>query len=288
MNFKTRIKALERQGAQKKKEEEKLKKLEARSRAKWTKENRAFRDAARQLARLKTFGTKKHQTLRAKVDSNWDVRSVELTKERDALRARIVEVHEERVKLGTELATLKEQENGESKQTDEIVTQVFSLNDVAVQASKNREEYVTRQIFPRLLDDKNKPLSQVSFTSADGLRRVVAMTNTMTIVQGDMAREAQMLIGEFFERFQKTIEMDPSTKALYELTKELLIEKTSFKVGPDLYRFLGMDIDESVLPALAEAQRLLRLSIRSEKTNSYIRIYERKSMNDAWEPVRQV
>jgi hypothetical protein len=81
--------------------------------------------------------------------------------------------------------------------------------------------------------------------------------------------------------------MDPNTKILYDLTHQLLIEKTKFKVGPDLYRFLSMEIDQETLPELHEAQRLLRQSIRSEKTSSYIRIKQRESQNSNWVDVRQ-
>lgn len=287
MNFTTRVRALTCQIAKKKKECEKLEKLETKSRAKWTKENRAFRDAAKALARLKTFGTKKHQSLQKKVDSDWDTRSITLTKERDQFRSSIAASQAELVKIGSELVRIQEQQNSETNATNEIVTQVFSLNAVVVRASRDRADYLMRQIFPRLLDEKGMPLSQVSFTSLNGLRRVVAMTNTMTIVQGDMATEAKTLIERFFERFLKTTPMDANSRALYELTRQLLVEKTSFQVGPDLYRFLGMELDGEIFPELAEAQRLLRQSIRSEKTTSYIRIYERKSRTDSWEVVRQ-
>jgi hypothetical protein len=288
MNFKTRIRNLERQISKQKKELSHLKALEMKSRQKWTKENRYFRKAAKQLARLKTFGTKKHKALQKKVDSEWDIRSKELTKQRDGFRDQIAKANETLINLGLELAKLKEQEGGEVKAENEVVAQVFALNEVVVRASKDLEDYLNRQVFPRLLDDDGKLLSQVSFTSADQLRRVRAMTNTMTIVRGDLATEAMNQIERFFDRFQKQAEtMDPNSKALYDLTRQLLVEKASFKVGPDLYRFLAMELDEEIFPELAEAQRLLRLSIRSEKTTSYVRIHERTDLSGKWEPVRQ-
>lgn len=155
-----------------------------------------------------------------------------------------------------------------------------------VRAATDREECLKRHVFPRLLNENEKLSSQVSFTSSDGLRRVVAMVNTMTIVLGDLANKAQDEIQKFFDKFQKT-EMNPITQAMYELTKQILVEKTKFKVGPDLYRFLGMELDEDIFPELSLAQHYLRQSIRSEKTNSYIRLYERQSMSDKWEVVPQ-
>jgi hypothetical protein len=139
-----------------------------------------------------------------------------------------------------------------------------------------------------LIDEKGKLRSQITFDSSDGLRRVVAMVNTMTIVRADLAAEAMANIQKFFDRVQQTAAMDATTQALYELTKKLLVEKTSFKVGPDLYRFLAIEFDSATLPELALAQQLLRESIRSEKTTSYIRIFERDSHTDKWRPVKQI
>ncbi len=81
--------------------------------------------------------------------------------------------------------------------------------------------------------------------------------------------------------------MSDEVKPLYELTRQILSEKTQFKVGNDLYRFLGMDLDPDVFPELSEAQNLLKASIRVEKTSNYLRIYERKSMQDPWKMVPQ-
>lgn len=66
-----------------------------------------------------------------------------------------------------------------------------------------------------------------------------------------------------------------------------MVEKTDFKVGTDLYRFIAMELDDEIFPALSRAQKLLRLSIGSEKTNSYIRIYGREDKNENWKVVPQ-
>jgi len=286
MNFNTRINSLESQISKNKRSHEKVTKLEERSRRTWTKLYHTYSRAVDRLISLKRHGTKKEADLIKKI-RNWPTKSVALTKERDSFRVRMVELQEEAFKFAAEHARLSEQKTGEAKAVDEIVAQVFSLNRVVVESSKNREEYLTNHIFPRLFDKKGDLRSQVSFTSMNSLRRVVAMVNTITLVQGDMAGRAMELIQQFFDHFQKTVTMDSNIKALYELTKQLLIEKTCFKVGPDLYRFLSMELDKEVIPELHEAQQLLRQSIRSEKTTKYIRIYERKSRNEGWEAVRQ-
>ncbi|MEK7159639.1 MAG: hypothetical protein AAB766_04040 [Patescibacteria group bacterium] len=277
---------MKRQVEKRKRNLEKLEKREKRSRENWTKAYRAFMKAVDDLTEIKVHGTKKELAIKAKI-KGWPEKTALLTKERDDIRLIIRGGQEHLTTIGTELTVLMERQTSDTSATDEVVTQVFALNEVVVRAAQDRETCLRRHVFPRLIDDKGRLLSQVTFDSADGLRRVVAMVNTMTIVQGDMAAHAMKQIQSFFDRFQQEVSMDATTKALYELTRQLLVEKTDFKVGPDLYRFLAMEIDADIFPELSEAQQLLRLSIRSEKTNSYIRLYSRKSRTDKWEVVPQ-
>ncbi|MBU0999705.1 hypothetical protein KKG24_05425 [Patescibacteria group bacterium] len=286
MRSETNALVLEREIKKGKRQLEKLTQLEGRSRKVWTKAYQLFLKAANQLTRLKVHGTKKEAGLIKKI-RDWPAETVRLTKERDDLRAQIKQTEQVLVKLGIEQAKLVEQQINETKTLDEIVTQVFGLNAAVVRASGDREDCLTRHVFPRLVDAKGNLRSQISFTSSDGLRRVVAMVNTMTIVRGDLAAQAKSEIQCFFDRFQRVAKMDDTVKPLFDLTRQLLVEKTDFKVGPDLYRFLSMELDADIFPELSKAQTLLRQSIRSEKTNSYIRIYERKSRTDPWEVVKQ-
>ena len=74
---------------------------------------------------------------------------------------------------------------------------------------------------------------------------------------------------------------------LYELTQGLLIDKSNFKTGPKFYQFISLKIDAEIFPELSKAQEYLRASIRSKKTNSYIRLYERENRNNKWIPIKQ-
>lgn len=284
--FKTRLVHLERAINTNKRELDKLTRLEERSRKAWTKEYLVFLKAARDLSDLKHHGTKREGTLKRKI-KEWQNETGRLTSVRDKLRGQIKELNQSLVTLGTKRAMLLEQQTSETKTIDEIVTQVFALNSAVVRASSDREQCLNRHVFPRLIDEQGGLRSQISFTSSDGLRRVVAMVNTMTIVRGDLAAEAKAEIQRFFDRFQEATKMDETVRPLYDLTRELLVEKTDFKVGPDLYRFLAMELDTDIYPELSRAQMLLRQSIRSEKTTSYIRIYKRENLTTNWEVVPQ-
>ncbi len=283
--LKTRV-VLEREIKNGKRQLGKLIQLEKRSRKVWTKAYNFFLKAANQLVGLKIHGTKREAGLKKKI-RDWPAETIKLTKERDGLRIQIEQAERALVILGVKQTKLVEQQINEVKTIDEIVTQIFGLNAAVVRASGDREDCLKRHVFPRLVDGKGNLRSQISFTSSDGLRRVVAMVNTMTIVRGDLAAQAKLKIQCFFDRFQRVAKMDDTVKPLFDLTRQLLVEKTDFKVGPDLYRFLSMELDADIFPELSEAQTLLRQSIRSEKTSSYIRIYERKSRTDPWEVVKQ-
>ncbi len=239
-----------------------------------------------QLMNIKVHGTKKETDLQQRIKDG-RAENVRLTLLRNTCQDKIDALNDRLATLGIEMALLREQEISETKAIDEIVLQVFGLNRTVVEASMAREDCLKRHVFPRLIDKNGNLSSQITFASSDGLRKVVAMVNTMTIIRGDLAREAQDEIQSFIDHFQVRAKMDPSVEALFDLIRQVLVEKANFKPGPSMYRFLAMELDPVIFPELARAQTLLRQSIRSEKTNSYIRIYERTSRNDNWEVVPQ-
>ncbi len=285
-DFKTHTTTLGREVAKKKKELDKVTTLYKRTRKELTKAYADLMVLVDRLTDLKVHNTEKEKALKKKIKDG-RAENVRLTDVRDAYFGQMEEIKDSLTTLGTRLVMLREQEVNETKSIDDIVIQVFGLNEAAVQAAAAREDCLKRHVFPRLIDTRGNLCSQITFTSSNGLRRVVAMVNTMTIIRGDLAKEAQREIQHFLERVQKPAQIDPNMEALFELTRQLLVEKTDFKVGPNLYRFLAMDLDAEIFPELAQAQLLLRQSIRSEKTNSYIRIYQRGGRTENWEVVPQ-
>ncbi len=285
-NYRTRKANLETLIRKKKAEIAKLVAQEKKSKDSWTKKFRPFVTAAENLATTKVHGSKKEERLQ-KIILGFRTNSRQLTQGRDSFRAQIKKAEAELNELSIQLAILSSEQATKAKATDEVINQIFNLNDSAVRASRERTDYVTRHVFPRLIGPDGKMNTQISFLSSDGLRRVTAMSNRITFVQGDMASVAKGLVERFFDRFREEAKMSDEVKPLYELTRQILSEKTQFKVGNDLYRFLGMDLDPDVFPELSEAQNLLKASIRVEKTSNYLRIYERKSMQDPWKMVPQ-
>jgi len=284
---KTLTSGLERKIRQAKKQLEKHRKSEQKAIGRWRTEHILHITNAERLADITRHGTEKEKQLKAKIRA-WRERSRELTNLRNAAREQMKKSEELVNKLSTDLIRLQDEIVNQTKITDDIVTQIFGLNEAVVTASKARMACLTRHVFPRLIGEDGKLRSRVTFTTKDGTRRVIARVNSMTIVKGDLAAEAEALITKFIERFQKPAgKIDPAVKALFDLTSQILIKRITFKVGPDLGRFLGVTIDETIFPELARAQALLRLSVESEKTNSYIRIYQRKDAASQWVAVPQ-
>lgn len=283
---KTQIFVLEREIAKLTKEQAKLTTLYKAAYQKLSKAYASLMELIEQLTEIENHGTKKEAVLIKRIKAG-KAENVQLTKVRNDFFAQIDITKEKLGELGIQLMVLKERELNKINSTNEIVTQVFALNEAMVQASGARDDCLRRHVFPLLLDEHGNPRSQITFPSSDGLRKVVAMVNTMTIIRGDLADEAQREIQKFFERFQNPAVEEPHLEAMFEITRQLLVTKSKFAVGPLLYRFITMEIDGNIFPELARAQLLIKQSIRSEKTNSYIRLYERSSRNANFEVVPQ-
>jgi hypothetical protein len=263
----------------------KLSAKEKKARSAWTAGYHTFINAAKHLASLRIKGTKIEQKLKS-IIGDWDKKTVELTKERDLARKALEEEKEKRTQYEIELSKLVVQSRAQIREVDEIVDEVFKLNETVVIALERRNNYLGKHVYHRLLDEKGNMRSQISFISSDGLRKVVALVNTITKILPEFAEQAKNEIEKFFSRFQE-MQLDENTKILYELTRKLLVERTTFKIGPDLYRFLSLDLDASIFPELKKAKNLLEKSLRSEKTESYIRLYTRITKTDKWEVLKQ-
>lgn len=269
-----------------KKKLERLSKEESSIRSKWNRIYTLYNDAAQFLAKSRQHGTKKEATAKEKV-LNWGGISSELTAQRDIARRKITEQKEIIHQLQIGMARLIEQDKAETRAKDEIVAQVFSLNEAMIEALLARNAFLDRHVFQLLLDEEGNLRSQITFDNSDGTRRVVAMVNTITLVKPELAQKALGRISDFFDRINPQAQLDEATQTLFELTKKLLINRTSFKIGPDLYRFLSLDFNVEIFPELKEAQDLLKKSLRSEKTTAYVRLFQRGSRSDRWQPVGQ-
>ena len=283
---KTQISVLEREIAKLKKEQTKLIIFYEESRKKLGKAYDNLMGLVDQLTEIKVHGTKKESALSKRIKDG-KAENVRLTKVRNDYFAQIDSTKEKLSELGMQLMVLKERELNKIDSTNEIVSQVFALTEAMVQATAARDEFLKRHVFLHLLNEKGKPLSQVTFDSSDKRRRVVALVNTMTFMRSDLAEQAKREIDSFFERFQKPALTDPHIQAMMSITKEILVEKTFVKPGETLYRFISMELDDYIFPELVRAQRLLRQSIGSKQTTSYVRLLRRAQVNEKFVAVPQ-
>jgi hypothetical protein len=190
-------------------------------------------------------------------------------------------------KLNLALAKALERDRARTEVEDNIISQVFTFREGIVTAMEGMNNFLTANVYDRLIGPDGELRSQLTLDSSDGLRRVVAMVNSISRIDTALAAEALGQVNTFFERVHpQKEEMDELTATLYGLTQKILIEKVNFKVGPDLYRFLLLELEEEIFPELVAAQRLLKRSLRSEKTNKYIRLYKRNSRAEKFEALK--
>ena len=104
--------------------------------------------------------------------------------------------------------------------------------------------------------------------------------------------EAKVHLREFFEKFSpnqnQPIEPDNDmVNTISEVFKDLIDFTAIVKPGPNLTKFLSLQLSEETFPELRRAQLLLIDAIKSVKSGKYIVLYERATKEDNWEPVRQ-
>lgn len=252
----------------------------------WTREYHRYQKKVLEFMDLKKHGTIKEQKLKESI-KGWDKRSIEITKGKYAAIGEIDKIKEEKQTYEIELAEIMATIKARDEKNTRMVEHVFDLNSAVIEALELRNLFLTENVYDRLFDEKGNLRSQITIDNADSTKRVIARVNTITKIEPELAEKALGKIECFFDRVRPSAEMDKATLALFELTKRILVEKTKFDVGPDFYRFISVDFDSETFPELKFAQDLLRKSLRSEKTNSYIRLYERESRKDKWRPIAQ-
>ena len=286
--FKTRLAALERSKRKVTKEIEKLQLELDGVLGGWVKKFHRVGKVSLGLHKVKRIGTKKWKTTLGIIDKFYlPGGSATDTKKRDSLRAQIRAKEAELTSIAVQIGMTQEQERSETMANDELVKEVFALNDAMVQAAKERNDCLKRHVYPRLFYGEGKMHFRYTFTSKDGLRRVIARVNSKSKLKPDLATEAKALIDKVFAEYKQIAEMDKKLQPLYELTRSLLVETTDFKIGPEFHTFLGTKLDPDICPELVEAQRLLTEALTYEKTSSYVLLFERTSRTDPFMPVPQ-
>jgi len=264
-----------------------LEKKENKARDRWNKTHNRFIKSTEKLATIKKHGTKKEGKLK-EIILSWQEKSILLTSKRDQIRNEIADIKEQIGELKTKLAEFIKDIESQTRATDEKVDQVFAANKIVVSAVEARDSFLETHVYNKLVDENGKKRSQVTLLSSDSKRKVVVLTNTIQIINSDLAELAQKKIQNFFSIFKKKVEseMDRETKLLYKIVSELLIEKKSFKPGQYLYQFLNIHIDKESYSELYEAQTLLKQSLGSKKSGAYIKLYERFGLKNSFQPVR--
>ncbi|HPL93231.1 MAG TPA: hypothetical protein PLB38_03035 [bacterium] len=284
-----KLTAIQKSEKLKKRLQQQLEKLVAQEKtvvARWKKAYQYFLKVTGQLEKKRHSNSKKIERMWATVVA-WPAESGRLTRQRDNLRAQIDVVRQQLTACDLQLLQLENTIAQLHQKNDAIVDRVFALNDEVVTSARARDAYLMTQVFTSLRKPDGTLRRQVTFVSSNQLRKVVAMVNSISYLEESLAERAEEEIKQFFYRYQVPLVADPLMAKVTELLEKVLISKRTFQVGPSLYEFLTMDLDDNLFPELVRAQQYLKAGFRSEKTNSYIRIYSRPTVTDKWQPVPQ-
>ncbi len=216
----------------------------------------------------------------------WEEKSEALTKCRDEARIAMRLKEQEIIQQEQLLEKLLHEYHIQTQKTDGMIEKVFMLNDGVVSALENMDKYLSVDVFPHLHDKATQKLIENSTST----KKVVIMTNSINIMDVAKVEDAKREIDAFFKRLtpQSSVQSEDDTVAmLSELLKELLDVKIRVKAGPNLSKFLALELSEEKFPELRKAQRLLASATNYVRSGKYVRLYTRENKDDVWQPVRQ-
>lgn len=216
----------------------------------------------------------------------WEEKSEELTRRRDAARSAMEIKKEEIFKEEQILSELLHEHQLQLEHGDAMIDKVFLLNDGVVSALQNMDKYLSTEVFPQL----HEKGTQKTIENSQLTKRVVIMTNSITFMDVSKVEEAKGYIDAFFVRInpdQNVQSEDDTVAMLSGLLKELLVVKIKVKAGPNLSKFLALELSEEKFPELNKAQRLLASATNYFRSGQYVRLFTRANKDDVWQPVRQ-
>ena len=291
------VKQNERILARLKNELKPLKAQEAEARRRWSLGYNAFLRAENELQKRVQKGLTvdpvNNGVVNKTVQKLWDTKtgwlekSETLTKQRDLARVAIAKKEQEILEAETKLNEVLANERIKLEKTDSTIEKVFLLNDHVVEALQSMDKFLEQEVY----HDLPSTATQKMLISSDGLRKVVIMSNSSNVMDSSKVEEARAKINDFFQRInpkdQDIVEQDETVSMLTEILQDLLVIKVNIKPGPNLSRFLGLELDSEKFGELVEAQHLLGSAISHHRSNMYVRLYTRASKEARWEPIRQ-
>lgn len=216
----------------------------------------------------------------------WDLKSAELTQRRDTARLAMEKKRQEILEEEHLLEQILHEHRLQVQQEDAMIDKVFLLNDGVVSALEHMDKHLSTHVFPQL----HEKGTQKTIENSSLTKRLVIMTNSITFMDVSKVEDAKRYIDAFFARIspgRNSSSDDTTVSMLSELLQELLVVKIKVKAGPNLSKFLALDLDEDKFPELSKAQKLLASATNYVRSGKYVRLFTRETKEDAWHPVRQ-
>lgn len=167
--------------------------------------------------------------------------------------------------------------------TERIVAGARNRYLKVLKAQKAYEEYIYSKVMEDIIDsynegvDEDRQIDTIQLFSHNGDMKL----SVERLIQRSLDSRADMaktLVEEYLADVEnKTIELDADAKLVYNLLRGIFFKKQGFKFTPSLWHFLKLDEKDIHDKRLKKAHKLLKESIRVDRSNWYAHIYEYKT-----------
>lgn len=163
--------------------------------------------------------------------------------------------------------------------TERIVAGAKNRYAKILKAQADFDSYISKQIIEGILEKYNEGLSadqhidtiQLFDQSGD---YKLSFERQITRVLDGRAEMAKNLVEAYLVEVEnKTIELDADAQLVYNLLRSMFFSRNGFKFSPQLNQFLMLDEAKIHDTRLLKAHRLLKESIKMDRSNWYAKMY---------------
>lgn len=149
-----------------------------------------------------------------------------------------------------------------------------------LEAQERFNDYIVKQIIEGILDEYNaglpadKHLDTIQIFDETGAWKLSFERQIKRHLDG-RAEMARALVEQYLKDVEnKVIELDADATLVYNMLRGMFFSKKGFKFTPQLNQFLMLDASKINDERLQKAHKLLRESIRMDRSNWYAHVFK--------------
>jgi hypothetical protein len=165
-----------------------------------------------------------------------------------------------------------------------------------LESQKRFAEYIEKQVFEGIIDEYNKNVDpdmqietiQLFSQGTDGLKPGEFKLSVERQIKRHLDSRAEMarnLVEEWLREYETRSVEFPDGELIYQTMKRAFFSKKGFKFNAELYHFLLLPESKIHDPRLKKAQKLLKESIKIDKSQWYAHIWKYCSDDNTYKKV---